>query len=120
MTEDHHSDEHDDHSDEDEHDSHDHEDHIDFELNTTYYVMAWIKTISFIVIVVPFVIYCLRIMWKDRNKPYVKKRRPSIILILTILNLFIDFRMSQIYRISCTIYLMVRYIYLICFMYKIH
>ena len=86
---DHHSDEH-----EDDHD--DHDDHHEFEMDTTYYVVAWIKTLSFLLIVIPFVIYCLWTMWKDRNETYVKKRRPIIILILIIFNLFIDFRMFYI------------------------
>ena len=78
--------------------SDDHEDcDREFELNTAYYVLAWIRTISFIFIVLPFVIYCIWIMWKDKNKLYVKKRRPIIILILIILNLSIDFRMFIMY-----------------------
>ena len=58
-------------------------------INQTYYIVTWTKYACFTFIMLPFVIYCVYLMYKDRDRNYVKKRRPKLILQLIFWNLII-------------------------------
>ena len=65
--------------------------HSEVEGTTIFYVAGWTKITIFFLILIPFIIYCLRIMWNDRDQQYVQKRRPTLIIMMILLNIYIAF-----------------------------
>ena len=61
---------------------------LNMETDKLHHELMLSKFLFFTFIYVPFLVYCLLILWQDRKQIYVKKRRPMIIVLIIFTNMW--------------------------------